>query len=97
MKEIKQPDWCNYPKNELGDATTQALGCWSLLNGNIHSKDDCIKYNCECCIFEPIVFDDIATAMKYINNANFEIFIRKNKLYTKWGRLMAIVNIKKRK
>jgi hypothetical protein len=88
MCKIKQPEWCDYT-----NATEPVWGCWSLLNGNVSSKDECIKYNCECCKYEPIVFNDIKSAMRYINNAEEEIIARKNKLYNKWGRLLAIVNI----
>lgn len=39
--KLKQPAWCNYGRDELGDAATPALGCWSLLNGNVTSEDYC--------------------------------------------------------
>jgi len=35
------PKWCNYPDNELGDATTPGLGCWGLLNKFVKSEEDC--------------------------------------------------------
>ena len=44
-KELKQPDWCGYGKDELGDATHPALGCWSLLRGLVTNEEFC--KNCE--------------------------------------------------
>lgn len=45
MDKLVQPDWCNYGKDELGDATTLVLGCWSLLAGRVTSEEFC--KNCE--------------------------------------------------
>lgn len=39
--KLKQPDWCGYRKDELGDATHPALGCWSLLNGWVKDQEWC--------------------------------------------------------
>lgn len=39
--KLVQPEWCNYRKDELGDATTPYLGCWSLLAGRVTSEDFC--------------------------------------------------------
>ena len=33
---MEQPKWCNYP-----DATTPALGCWSLLDGLVKDEHYC--------------------------------------------------------
>ena len=40
-KELKQPQWCGYGKDELGDATHPALGCWSLLRGLVTNEEFC--------------------------------------------------------
>lgn len=40
-KQLVQPEWCNYRKDELGDAATPLLGCWSLLAGRVTSEDFC--------------------------------------------------------
>ena len=45
-RTLKQPKWCNYSKDELGDATTPGLGCWSLLNGLVKNETFC-KFKCE--------------------------------------------------
>ena len=37
-KELKQPEWCGYSKDELGDATTPL---WGLVE-----NEECCK-NCE--------------------------------------------------
>jgi len=40
-KDYPQPTWCAYP-----EAVSGVLGCWSLMDFNIHSEKDCL--NCEC-------------------------------------------------
>lgn len=44
-KELKQPEWCGYSKDELGDATTPLWGCWALLGGLVENEECC--KNCE--------------------------------------------------
>lgn len=44
-----------------------------------------------------IEFNDIKSAMRFINNADQELVARYNKLYNKDGELVAIVNIPKKK
>lgn len=42
-----------------------------------------------------IEFNDIKSAMRFINNANQELVIRKNEVYNKYGVCIAIINYKK--
>ena len=48
-KKIVQPEWCDYPNDELGNAATPVLGCWSLLEGNINKPEDCLTCTGEMC------------------------------------------------
>jgi len=41
LLEYAQPDWCLYP-----NALEGRLGCWSLVDGYIHSEEDC--KTCDC-------------------------------------------------
>lgn len=41
--DFKQPKWCSYP-----NALDWNMGCWSLTERTIKTKNDC--KNCECCI-----------------------------------------------
>lgn len=43
-----------------------------------------------------IEFNDIKSAMRFINNANQELVIRKNEVYNKCGICIAIINYKKK-
>lgn len=55
LNNLKQPDWCGYPSNELGDATRPGWGCWALLNGAVKCPEDCKEYTgemCECFIVD---------------------------------------------
>ena len=42
------------------------------------------------------VYDDIKSAMRFLNNANQEVIARNNKFYNKNGELIAIVNLPKK-
>lgn len=42
------------------------------------------------------VYDDIKSAMRFLNNANQEVIARNNKFYNKKGELIAVVNLPKR-
>ena len=44
-----------------------------------------------------VVFDDIKSAMRFLNNADFEIVARNNRFYNKDGECIAIVNLPKKK
>ena len=41
QEQLVQPEWCDYAVDELGDATSPYLGCWSLLAGRVTSEDFC--------------------------------------------------------
>lgn len=43
------------------------------------------------------IYDDIKSAMRFLNNANQEVIARNNKFYNKNGELIAIVNLPKKK
>jgi hypothetical protein len=43
-----------------------------------------------------ITYDDIKSAMRFLNNANQEVIARNNKFYNKKGECIAIVNLQKK-
>lgn len=43
------------------------------------------------------IYDDIKSAMRFLNNANQEVIARNNKSYNKDGECIAIVNLPKKK
>lgn len=40
-EKLAQPSWCDYGQDELGDAATPVLGCWSLLAGKVTNEEFC--------------------------------------------------------
>ena len=40
-EDYPQPEWCKYP-----EATSGAMGCWSLMSHMVTGRDYC--KNCEC-------------------------------------------------
>lgn len=42
------------------------------------------------------IYDDIKSAMRFLNNANQEVIARNNKFYNKKGECIAIVNLPKK-
>ena len=52
-KDIVIPSWCTYPDPTMGE-----MGCWSLISGNVTSKEYC--KNCECCSGEPTNEKEVA-------------------------------------
>jgi hypothetical protein len=42
------------------------------------------------------IYDDIKSAMRFLNNANQEVIARNNKFYNKNGECIAIVNLSKK-
>lgn len=42
-----------------------------------------------------IIYEDIKSAMRFLNNANQEVIARNNKFYNKNGECISIVNLQK--
>jgi len=43
VEQYKQPDWCTYP-----NALQGAMGCWSLLMGNVATEGETFCKTCDC-------------------------------------------------